>query len=96
MVPLCIPDSEEHLAVIRSLLEMADIAYIVRNEHFGAMVPGAIFAACGPREVLVSADCLEQARRLLTPPARGRTGSRQIRSSRSEGKRGRRSHLRSV
>ena len=72
MVPLCIPDGEEHLAVIKSLLEMAGIRYLVRNEYFGAMVPGAIFAACGPREVLVPADSLERARYLLTPRETGK------------------------
>lgn len=77
MVPLCIPDSEEELAVIRSLLEMAGIAYIVRNEHFGAMIPGSVFAACGPREILVPPDFLESARRLLTPrPSRRRNPAR--------------------
>jgi hypothetical protein len=80
MVPLCIPDSEEQLAVIKSLLDMAGIEYMVRNEHFGAMIPGSIFAACGPRDVLVAPDHLENARRLLTPHSKQRPRRRAVRS----------------
>ncbi|WP_447973136.1 putative signal transducing protein [Nitrospira sp. Kam-Ns4a] len=62
MVKLIEPQDVGELALIKSLLDGNGIAYFVRNEHLGSLLPGVPFAACA---VMVEEWDLDRAGTLL-------------------------------
>jgi len=62
-VKLIAPRDPGELAFIRSLLDGNDIAYVIRNEHFGSLYSGVPSLAC---EVMVPDQELERAEILLS------------------------------
>ena len=55
------------LAVVKSLLEDADIPYYASGEHFQSLFPGGFNAFAGPVRIEVSPDDARGARERLAP-----------------------------
>jgi hypothetical protein len=55
------------LAVVKSLLEDADIPYFAAGENFQSLFPGGFNAFAGPVRMEVSPDDARRARELLAP-----------------------------
>ena len=64
LVKLIEPFDEGELVLIRSLLDANDIAFFVRNEHFGSLYPG-IALPFNARIVMVDESDLGRAETLL-------------------------------
>ncbi|PLY02642.1 MAG: hypothetical protein C0624_08180 [Desulfuromonas sp.] len=65
MIKLHHPENEIELALLRSLLESADIPHYVHNDHFGTLHIGPPIPLLNRKTVMVAPEHLEEARSLL-------------------------------
>ena len=66
MKKLYIPKDESELAVIKSLLDSAEIPYFVRNEFFGSLYMGVAMGSFNSKPIFVDEDFYEDAKELLS------------------------------
>jgi len=65
MIKLHHPENEIELAVLRSLLESAEIAHFVHNDHFGTMRIGPLIPLLNRKTLMVAPQHLEKASTIL-------------------------------
>lgn len=65
MKKLYVPNSESELAVIRSLLDSADIPYYIRNEYFGSLYIGPIIGGLNNKPIFVHENYYKEAKDIL-------------------------------
>lgn len=66
MKKLYVPSDESELAVIRSLLEAADIPYYIRNEYFGSLYIGPAMGSFNSKPIFVHEDYYNEAKEVLS------------------------------
>jgi len=66
MIKLYIPKDESELAVIKSILESAEIPYYVRNEYFGSLYIGVAIGSFNSKPIFVPEDLYNDAKELLS------------------------------
>ncbi len=71
MKKLYVPNSESELAVIRSLLDSADIPYYIRNEHFGSLYVGPIIGGLNNKPIFVPENHYNEAKDILAQSVEG-------------------------
>lgn len=65
MKKLYVPNSESELAVIRSVLDSADIPYYVKNEYFGSLHIGPVIGGLNNKPIFVHEDHYKDAKDIL-------------------------------
>jgi|GEM_PF-1996135 len=60
------PNDEVELAVIRSLLDSADIPYKIVNQYFGSLYIGPAMGSLNSKPVMVPEEYFEEARDVLS------------------------------
>lgn len=60
------PNDEVELAVIRSMLDSADIPYKVVNQYFGSLYIGPAMGSLNSKPVMVPEEYFEEARDVLS------------------------------
>lgn len=60
------PRDESELAVIRSILDSAEIPYYIKNEHFGSLYIGPAMGGFNSKPIFVSEEYVEQTKELLS------------------------------
>ena len=66
MKKLYVPSDESELAVIRSLLDSADIPYYIRNEYFGSLYIGPSMGSFNSKPIFVHEDYYFEAKQVLS------------------------------
>lgn len=66
MIKLYIPKDESELAVIKSILESAEIPYYVRNEYFGSLYIGVAIGSFNSKPIFVPEEFYEDAKVILS------------------------------
>ena len=66
MIKLYIPKDESELAVIKSILDSAEIPYYVRNEFFGSLYIGVAIGSFNSKPIFVPEDLYNDAKELLS------------------------------
>lgn len=66
MRKLYIPKDESELAVIKSLLDSAEIPYFVRNEYFGSLYIGVAMGSFNSKPIFVDEEFYDDAKELLS------------------------------
>ena len=66
MRKLYIPKDESELAVIKSILDSAEIPYFVRNEYFGSLYMGVAMGSFNSKPIFVDENYFEDAKELLS------------------------------
>ena len=66
MIKLYIPKDESELAVIKSILESAEIPYYVRNEYFGSFYMGVALGSFNSKPIFVPEEFYEDAKEILS------------------------------
>ena len=66
MKKLYIPKDESELAVIKSILDFAELPYYVRNEYFGSLYIGVAMGSFNSKPIFVHEDYFEDAKELLS------------------------------
>ena len=66
MKKLYVPIDESELAVIRSILDSADIPYYIRNEHFGSLYIGPAMGSFNSKPIFVHEENYEEAKLVLS------------------------------
>ncbi len=65
MRKLYIPKDESELAIIKSILDSAELPYYVRNEHFGSLYIGVAMGSFNSKPIFVDEDYYDDAKELL-------------------------------
>ena len=66
MRKLYIPKDESELAIIKSILDSADLPYYVRNEFFGSLYMGVAMGSFNSKPIYVHEELYEEAKALLS------------------------------
>lgn len=66
MKKLYIPKDESELAVIKSILDSAELPYYVRNEYFGSLYIGVAMGSFNSKPIFVPEDYYDDAKELLS------------------------------
>ena len=66
MKKLYVPSDESELAVIRSLLDSAEIPYYIRNEYFGSLYIGPAMGSFNSKPIFVHEDFYAEAKQVLS------------------------------
>jgi len=66
MRKLYIPKDESELAIIKSILDSAELPYYVRNEFFGSLYIGVAMGSFNSKPIFVDEDYYEDAKELLS------------------------------
>ena len=66
MKKLYVPSDESELAVIRSLLDSADIPYYIRNEYFGSLYIGPAMGSFNSKPIFVHEEFYNDAKEVLS------------------------------
>ena len=66
MIKLYIPKDESELAIIKSILESAEIPFYVRNEYFGSLYMGVALGSFNSKPIFVPEDFYEDAKEILS------------------------------
>ena len=66
MKKIYIPKDEAELAVIKSILDSADLPYYVRNEFFGSLYMGVAMGSFNSKPIFVYKENFEEAKALLS------------------------------
>ena len=66
MKKLYIPKDESELAIIKSILDSAEIPYYVRNEYFGSLYIGVAMGSLNSKPIFVHEDFYDDAKTLLS------------------------------
>lgn len=66
MKKIYIPKDEAELAVIKSILDSADLPYYVRNEFFGSLYMGVAMGSFNSKPIFVYEENYEEAKALLS------------------------------
>jgi len=65
MKKLYVPNSESELAVIRSVLDSADIPYYIKNEYFGSLHIGPVIGGLNNKPIFVHENHYKEAKDIL-------------------------------
>ena len=66
MRKLYIPKDESELAIIKSILDSAELPYYVRNEHFGSLYIGVAMGSVNSKPIYVNEEYYDDAKELLS------------------------------
>ena len=66
MKKLYVPTDESELAVIRSVLDSADIPYYIRNEYFGSLYIGPAMGSFNSKPIFVHEENYYEAKQILS------------------------------
>ncbi|MBP6019857.1 MAG: hypothetical protein KA735_10215 [Burkholderiaceae bacterium] len=67
MVPIYSPRSESEAAVIISLMQAYDIAFLMQGAAFSSMYPGPVTNSLNAQTLMVDADHVQLATQLIQP-----------------------------